>query len=87
MTMKGDDAVLTSYNQRLEENLKKKHSHTSYLHAATMSRNVYWLPVPTVLATGEMTSNLFMGEGVALMLFLGSSLGLPEQAERKGAGK
>ena len=33
----------------------KKHSHTSYLRAATMPPNVYWLPVLTVLATGGTT--------------------------------
>ena len=50
MTKRGDDAILTSYDNNRKHS--EKHSHTSYLHAATMPRNVYWLPLLTVLATG-----------------------------------
>ena len=59
---------------KIEKN-SEKHSHTSYLHAATMPPNVYWLPVLTVLATGGLTINWFVGEGSPSKLFLGGRLG------------
>ena len=84
MTMRGDDAVLTTYNQMLEEILKSTPTPLTYVR---QPRNIYLLPVPTALATEVMASNWLTGKGVALMLFPGSRPGRPEQAERKGVGK
>ena len=55
MTKRGDYVILTTYNQKLEEILKK-HSHTSYLRAATMPRSIYKLSAPAVPTTGERMS-------------------------------
>ena len=86
MTKRGDDAVLTTYDNNRKNS--EKHSHTSYLRAATMPRNVYWLPVLTVLATGgRLTNNWFVGEGIALEAISGEPSEVTRAGRAQGTGK
>ena len=52
-----------------------------------MPRNVYWLPVLTVLATGGLNNNWFVGEGVALKAISGEPSRGTREGRAQGAGK
>ena len=81
MTKRGDDAVLTTYDNN-EKNLKNTPTPLTYVRQrcrATSTGFQYWL----CWLGGGLTNNWFVGEGVALKAISGEQSGVT----RAGAGK